>query len=56
MEMLSLMKGQAEPDTAALQTISSMVHKTAQAINQLKIARKQMVGGMLEFALLSSLN
>jgi hypothetical protein len=51
MEMLSLVKGQIAPEIAAFQTVSSMVNKTVQAMNQLKIARKQMVSGLFDFTL-----
>ncbi|CAG8056093.1 unnamed protein product [Penicillium olsonii] len=43
MEMLGLVKGQIAPEVDAFQTVSSMVNKTVQAINQLKVARKQMM-------------
>jgi hypothetical protein len=48
MEMLSLVKGQIAPEVAASQTVSSMMKKTVQAMNQLKIARKQMVSEFLQ--------
>ncbi|CAG7926657.1 unnamed protein product [Penicillium olsonii] len=43
MEMLGLVKGQIAPEVDAFQTVSSMVNKTVQAMNQLKVARKQMM-------------
>ncbi|KAJ5347718.1 uncharacterized protein N7506_000971 [Penicillium brevicompactum] len=43
MEMLSMVKGQIAPGLDAFQTVSSMVNKTVQAMNQLKVARKQMM-------------
>ena len=48
MEMLGLVKGQIAPEVDAFQTVSSMVNKTVQAINQLKVARKQMVSALSE--------
>lgn len=48
MEMLTMAKGQIDPKVEAFQTISSMVNKTVQAMNQLKIARKQMVSELAE--------
>lgn len=45
LEMLESVKGQVAPDGEALRTISSMVAKTTQAINQSKVARKQAVCG-----------
>lgn len=48
MEMLGLVKGQLSPEVDAFQTVSSMVNKTVQAMNQLKVARKQMVSRLPE--------
>lgn len=45
LEMLESVKGQVAPDGEALRTISSMVAKTIQAMNQSKVARKQTVCG-----------
>lgn len=38
-----MVKGQIAPGVDAFQTVVSMVNKTVQAMNQLKVARKQMV-------------
>lgn len=48
MEMLSMVRGQIAPGLDAFQTVSSMVNKTVQAMNQLKVARKQMVSSPIE--------
>lgn len=44
LEMLDAVKSQIAPNGEAFRTVSSMVTKTMQAINQSKVARKQMVG------------
>ncbi|KAJ5371196.1 uncharacterized protein N7496_007288 [Penicillium cataractarum] len=43
LEMLDSVKSQIAPDGEAFRTVSSMVTKTMQAINQSKVARKQML-------------
>jgi hypothetical protein len=43
LEMLDSVKSQIAPDGEAFRTLSSMVTKTIQAVNQSKVARKQMV-------------
>jgi hypothetical protein len=44
-ELLSMVKGQITPEADGFRAVSSMVNKTVQAMNQLKVARKQMVSG-----------
>jgi hypothetical protein len=43
LEMLDAVKSQIAPNGEAFRTVSSMATKTMQAINQSKVARKQMV-------------
>ncbi|KAJ5200566.1 hypothetical protein N7491_008630 [Penicillium cf. griseofulvum] len=43
LEMLSMVKEQIAPEVNGFQTVSSMVNKTVQAMNQLKVARKHMM-------------
>ncbi|CEJ58209.1 hypothetical protein PMG11_06875 [Penicillium brasilianum] len=43
LEMLDSVKSQIAPDGEAFRTLSSMVTKTIQAMNQSKVARKQML-------------
>ncbi|KAJ5497330.1 hypothetical protein N7463_009317 [Penicillium fimorum] len=43
LEMLSMVKEQIAPEVNGFQTVSSMVNKTVQAMNQLKMARKHMM-------------
>lgn len=47
LEMLDAVKSQIAPNGEAFRTVSSMVTKTMQAINQSKVARKQMVGELV---------
>ncbi|KAJ5558442.1 hypothetical protein N7535_008653 [Penicillium sp. DV-2018c] len=42
-ELLNMVKGQITPEPDALRAVSSMVNKTIQAMNQLKVVRKHMM-------------
>lgn len=41
--MLGTVKGHIAPDGEAFRTVSTMVNKTVQAMNQFKVVRKHMV-------------
>ncbi|KAJ5812941.1 hypothetical protein N7447_009964 [Penicillium robsamsonii] len=43
LEILSMVKEQIAPEVNGFQTVSSMMNKTVQAMNQLKVARKHMM-------------
>ncbi|KAJ5782511.1 hypothetical protein N7457_004285 [Penicillium paradoxum] len=43
LEMLSMVKGQVASQADGFQAVTSMVNKTVQAMNQLKVARKHMM-------------
>ncbi|CAI7632697.1 unnamed protein product [Penicillium glandicola] len=47
LEMLSMVKEQIAPEVNGFQAVSSMVNKTVQAMNQLKVARKHMMSTAL---------
>lgn len=44
LELLDSVKGHMAGDGNAFRTVSSMVQKTVQAMNQLNLVRKKMVG------------
>lgn len=49
LEMLDSVKDHVAPDGEAFRTVSSMVNKTVQAMNQFRLVRKHMVCGYLSF-------
>lgn len=50
LDLLGSVKGHVAPDGEAFRTVSSMVNKTIQAMNQFKIVRKHMVCSCMDWS------